>query len=171
MTKSEVQKWFTQGHTALAERTDLPYTNSLRGPFPRHAMILCAVSLMEKQIPCLFPLFMASLLPHSILFLKKRLVSITLELSQGDELVSSVPELLPPPTIPFLFFFEYLSCAKFCAWYLGEGKESPRVRAPRLPWGSGIVQLQTAWYVKDTWDRKGRDNFKKLSWLFLGDIQ
>lgn len=75
------------------------------------------------------------------------------------------------PQFYSIFFIEYLSYAKFCAWYLGEGKESPRVRAPRLTWGSGIVQLQTAWYVKDTGDRKGRDHFKKLSWVFLGDIQ
>lgn len=57
-----------------------------------------------------------------------------------------------PTTHSFIHLFtEYHSCAKFCAWYHGEGKvKSARIWTATLPRGSWVVRLQSSMLSEKT---------------------
>lgn len=108
---------------------------------------------------CLFQLFVPSLLPHSKLLLRKRLVSIALELSREDELLSSMPELLPPLSISFIFLLSIYPVPSSMLDTMAKAKKNQLESGPpHCPGGVESCCYKAAWCLKDSWDTKRRED-------------
>lgn len=83
------------------------------------------------------------------------MISLSLELSRGDELLSSVPELLPSPTISLILL---LSPNPMPSSVLGTMAKNQLESGPQdCPGGVELSSYKTAWYLKDASERNGRD--------------